>query len=134
MIPIFRSGLAFTYSTIFFGLPGSRVFIIGPVILDLHKDQGIFRLDPAFYIQPVVIIFHVIELNDLLAAAVMMAEKDLVTDGIIGKECLVYGIFAVIIFIRNHIPFFLRCHCPFYPEGSPDLAAGDLPPALNSPL
>lgn len=50
-----------------------------------------------------VIIFFIVKVYDFFITAVMISQKYLIADRITGKICLINGIFAVIIFIRNMV-------------------------------
>ena len=61
------------------------------------------RVYLAFNIQLIVVILFIIKVYDLFTTAIMMPKQNLFTDRIIGKICLINGVFPIVILLCNTV-------------------------------
>ena len=86
-------------------LTGGGIFDGGIAVGDIDKQERLVTPAAAQDGKLPVIVLLVIEINDLFMTAVVISKQDLVADGIAGEVRLVYGVFNIVVFLRNAVLF-----------------------------
>ena len=84
-------------------LAGCGIAFRRSIVLYFNIDQRLLAFHAAGNVQAVVVIFAVVEVDDLLVAAVVIAQKHLVADGIAGQKALVDGVLDIIILVGHGV-------------------------------
>ena len=79
------------------------VLLVGGVVGHLDVDKRLRVGLAAGDVQLVVVVFAVVELDDLGAAAVVVAQQRFVADGVAGEEALVDRVLDVVVLLRDAV-------------------------------
>ena len=79
------------------------VFLVGGVVGHVHIDERRGVGLAAGNVQLVVVVFAIVELDDLGAAPVVVAQQRLVADGVAGQKAFVDRVFDVIVLLRDTV-------------------------------
>ena len=79
------------------------VLLVGGVVGHVHIDERCGVGLAAGNVQLVVVVFAVVELDDLGTAPVVVAQQRLVADGVAGQKAFVDGVFDVIVLLRDAV-------------------------------